>query len=898
MRPVLTRPLLPALALLLAGTVVATPAAGSDPTGTAAAAADDTAGPVLAPLAPVRLDHAVRGRAAIRALGDRLDDAARLNGERPAELRALLEDPTTWLDPDGRLYVVDETPEQAPTPTPEAAAGAAPYPLDETFALHSRPGSTRTVFLDLDGHTVTGTAWNSSKGVTTEPLPAWSLDGSSAFSDTERAAIQSIWQRVAEDYAPFDVDVTTEDPGEAAIARSSLADTVFGTRALITPSSQAATAICGSGGCGGVAYVGAFDVTGSTHDRLQPAFVFPHLLGNDIKNIAEAVSHEVGHNLGLHHDGRTDNGRGSAEEYYSGHGFWAPIMGAGYSAALTQWSRGSYAAASNTEDDLAVISANGLSVRTDEAGGSVAAAAGTLPAGPAYVATGDDVDVFALGTCTGPVGVAGTGAPTSPDLDLRLRLLDASGAAVATADPATAAGSPRRDATTGLDATVSHSGITGPTYVEVSGVGNGTWSGGYDDYGSLGAYTLALTGTCSPTAGRDDADLDVTPERATPGAPQELVATAAPTDPAVTLGWSAPADPGDSPVTGYTVTASPGGRTQSLGASARQAVLSDLTPGTTYTFTVAARNVAGTGTAATASAVTAAASTSTPPSAPRALSLVPRPLIDAVDVAWTEPADDGGSPRTSYVLTVDGVAYPVAPEWTGVRFYRLARGATHQVSVAAASATGTGATVSGSVQLAGAPPAPTGVALTSSGKRSRVSWEAPAGFDPGLVTGWRLRVVVDGRVRTALSVSVPTRRSHLLGRLPAGRVRVEVAAVSGTLTGPYGAAVVRSTGARPSAPHLRAARPGHAGGPATAVVQWSAPTTDAGGPVTGYRVVAYRLGRQASRVVATQRSVVLGASDRSVELRLSGTRYRFAVQARSGGGFGPLSAVSGSVRAR
>ena len=44
--------------------------------------------------------------------------------------------------------------------------------------------------------------------------PAWTLDGDAAtFNDAEREAIQTIWQRVAEDYAPFDVDVTTQDPG-------------------------------------------------------------------------------------------------------------------------------------------------------------------------------------------------------------------------------------------------------------------------------------------------------------------------------------------------------------------------------------------------------------------------------------------------------------------------------------------------------------------------------------------------------------------------------------------------------------------------------------------------------------------------------------------------------------
>lgn len=41
-------------------------------------------------------------------------------------------------------------------------------------------------------------------------------DGSpTTWSDSELSDILSIWRFVSEDYAPWDVDVTTEDPGEA-----------------------------------------------------------------------------------------------------------------------------------------------------------------------------------------------------------------------------------------------------------------------------------------------------------------------------------------------------------------------------------------------------------------------------------------------------------------------------------------------------------------------------------------------------------------------------------------------------------------------------------------------------------------------------------------------------------
>jgi hypothetical protein len=91
----------------------------------------------------------------------------------------------------------------------------------------------------------------------------------SSFSQTELNNILAIWRGVAEDYHVWDVDVTTEDPGDAYLANWSV-------RAVIGGSSNdwyAASA-------GGVAYVGVFP-TASTNYGLyyQPAFIFPAQLG-------------------------------------------------------------------------------------------------------------------------------------------------------------------------------------------------------------------------------------------------------------------------------------------------------------------------------------------------------------------------------------------------------------------------------------------------------------------------------------------------------------------------------------------------------------------------------------------------------------------------------------------
>ncbi len=357
--------------------------------------------------------------------------------------------------------------------------GAPPFPLDNTFKLHSNPGATKVIYLDFDGHTTTGTLWNDTYGATIV-TPAYSFQGGSDFSTAELERIQRVWERVMEDFLPFDVDVTTEDPGVAALSKSGAGDTEWGVRVVIGENTWYSDA-------GGVAYIGSFNWSSDT-----PVYVF----NSGETGIAEAASHEVGHALGLRHDGRGT----PSETYYAGHGSgatsWAPIMGVGYDTSVTQWSRGEYPSANNKEDDLDIITNpsrgpnNGFGYRLDDHSGSQAGATPLVSAEGELIATSGiiekrtDVDYFVFSTSGGPINIDVNPFYRSPNLDILISLYDVVGGLIASSNPLSL-----------LSANIVTSLAAGTYYLSVDGVGH-TGDGasgpdyGYSDYGSLGYYTI------------------------------------------------------------------------------------------------------------------------------------------------------------------------------------------------------------------------------------------------------------------------------------------------------------------------------------------------------------------------------------------------------------------------
>ncbi|WP_374330512.1 PKD domain-containing protein [Aestuariivirga sp.] len=422
------------------------------------------------------------GQAAIDRLGSKLPEVANWYGTSVEQLRKqILNDHDVRIDRQGRMFVVEEM--KAPLPgqtsmNQQNVLDGQLMPLDQTFLMHSRPGANRTIYLDFNGATLTGTAWNSSSSsITAKP---YDIDGQPAsFSDTELQRIQYIWQRVSEDYAPFDVDVTTEAPSPDRLSRSDTNDQVFGTTVLITHNSGVYSC-----SCGGIAYVGVFN---STTERYKPALVFYNMLGGgDEMAVAEAISHEAGHNMGLSHDGT------ASSAYYAGQGTdpvtgWAPIMGVGYYKPLVQFSKGEYPGANNKEDDFAVMQSYGLPLRADDYGNTIYTASafggGSLDG---VIEQASDVDVFSIAASAGTLTATVSPADRSPDADLMLTLMDGSGSILASANPQNQ-----------LSASVTFPiPATGTYYLAVRGTGQGDpASTGYSAYGSVGNFRLTASYT-------------------------------------------------------------------------------------------------------------------------------------------------------------------------------------------------------------------------------------------------------------------------------------------------------------------------------------------------------------------------------------------------------------------
>jgi hypothetical protein len=242
-------------------------------------------------------------------------------------------------------------------------------------------------------------------------------------------------------------------------------------------------------------------------------------------------------------------------------------------------------------------------------------------------------------------------------------------------------------------------------------------------------YTFTVVATNSlGNSLASTASLPVTP-MAVPDAPTSVTGVLG--NGSVVVSWNA-ANAQGSPVFNYLVTASPGGATCS--SATTTCVVTGLTNGTPYTFTVKATNAVG---ISAASSPSAAVTPATLPNAPQNVTAVRG--NQSVTVSWSA-AVNNGSPITQYRVIPSAGTSSCITETTSCVVTGLVNGAAYTFTVIATNAVGSSAPSSPSAAITPAGPAgaPSNVTAVPGNASATVSWTAAVANNGAPITGYRV----------------------------------------------------------------------------------------------------------------------------------------------------------------
>lgn len=243
---------------------------------------------------------------------------------------------------------------------------------------------------------------------------------------------------------------------------------------------------------------------------------------------------------------------------------------------------------------------------------------------------------------------------------------------------------------TGYDVTVTPgttTRVTDPT-IALTGLSPGT---------TYGVSVVAVNEVgSSPTAASGS---QATSAPGTPTGPATNLVFSGVTSSSITATWTDPAAVSGWPILGYQVRVDGGTLTWTPTASFTASALS---PGTSHTFSITVVNGAGASAALTGSQATLA----TIPDAPSGL-VFSNVSSTAITASWSAPVDSGGSPITTYRVSVDGGA-PIDEAGTTYTATGLSPSAWHTFSVVAVNAVGSSASdLFGAASTAAPPGSPT-----------------------------------------------------------------------------------------------------------------------------------------------------------------------------------------------
>ena len=409
------------------------------------------------------------------------------------------------------------------------------------------------------------------------------------------------------------------------------------------------------------------------------------------------------------------------------------------------------------------------------------------------------------------------------------------------------------------------------------------------------------------SAGRGDRSdvASATTDAAAPGAPTGL--SAVPSGPGgsnqLLLTWTRPSSDGGAPITGYRIEVSPNGFSgwtpleANTGDASTRYTHGGLRPSTTRHYRVAAINAEGRG--AFSNVASGTTNTGTPAAPPSLVARADGPR--SITLSWNAPSDDGGAPVTGYRIRRRAAA---SGTWITIRNNtgstvttlqdtNLQPVTAYRYQVAAINSEGAGpwSLEAGTRTHVDVPAAPTGLRASAvSTSQINLSWNAPGNTGGAAILGYRIEGSRDGGAnwRIVRANTGSTSRTYSHRNLQPGTAwSYRVSAIN---TAGLGAAssVARATthAVPPGAPTGLRATPGGFGGREQIVLSWSAPSSDGGSPVTGYRVEASTR-RSGPWTVLARNTGNTGTTYTHTGLAPGTTRYYrvAAINARGTGGY-------------